>query len=123
MPGPDSAASEFATAINQADAAIINESEANPELQGMGTTLTLAYAVGTQLFVLHVGDSRAYLFRAGTLRQLTQDHTVVADMVRRGELRPEQASQHRLRHVITNVARRTRTRRTRRSAGGRSPGG
>jgi serine/threonine protein phosphatase PrpC len=102
-PGPDSAASEFAAALNQADAAIIRESEANPELQGMGTTLTLAYAVGPQLFVLHVGDSRAYLFRAGTLRQLTQDHTVVAEMVERGELRPEQASQHRLRHVITNV--------------------
>jgi serine/threonine protein phosphatase PrpC len=102
-PGPDSAASEFATAITQADAAIIQEGETNPELQGMGTTLTLAYAVRTQLFVSHVGDSRAYLFRAGTLRQLTHDHTVVADMVRRGELRPEQASQHRLRHVITNV--------------------
>jgi PPM family protein phosphatase len=102
-PGPDSAASEFAAAITQADAAIIEESQANPELKGMGTTLTLAYAVGAQLFVLHVGDSRAYLFRAGALRQLTQDHTVVADMVRRGELQPEQASQHRLRHVITNV--------------------
>jgi PPM family protein phosphatase len=102
-PGPDSAASEFATAITQADAAIIHEGETNPELQGMGTTLTIAYALGTQLFVLHVGDSRAYLFRAGTLRQLTHDHTVVADMVRRGELPAEQASQHRLRHVITNV--------------------
>jgi PPM family protein phosphatase len=102
-PGQDSAASGFASAITQADAAIIEEAETNPELQGMGTTLTLAYAVGAQLFVFHVGDSRAYLFRAGTLRQLTHDHTVVADMVRRGELRPEQASQHRLRHVITNV--------------------
>jgi PPM family protein phosphatase len=102
-PGPDSAASELAVAIDRADAAIIDESEAHPELQGMGTTLTLAYAVGTQLFVLHVGDSRAYLFRAGALRQLTHDHTVVAEMVARGELRPEQASHHRLRHVITNV--------------------
>jgi PPM family protein phosphatase len=102
-PGPDTAATEFAAALNEADAAIISEGEANPELQGMGTTLTLAYAVGAQLFLLHVGDSRAYLFRAGTLRQLTRDHTVVAEMVQRGELRPEQASQHRLRHVITNV--------------------
>jgi PPM family protein phosphatase len=102
-PGPESAATEFAAAIKEADAAIISESEANPELQGMGTTLTLAYAVGPQLFVLHVGDSRAYLFRGGALQQLTHDHTVVAEMVERGELRPEQASQHRLRHVITNV--------------------
>ena len=102
-PGPENAASEFATAITQADAAIIDEAESHPELEGMGTTLTLAYAVGGQLFVSHVGDSRAYLLRAGRLIQLTHDHTVVADMVRRGELQPEQASQHRLRHVITNV--------------------
>jgi PPM family protein phosphatase len=102
-PGHDDAASEFADAIKQADAAIIEEAKIHPELQGMGTTLTLAYAVGSQLFVSHVGDSRAYLFRGGRLKQLTHDHTMVADMVRRGELPPEQAGQHRLRHVITNV--------------------
>ena len=73
------------------------------ELRGMGTTLTLAYHYGTELLVIHVGDSRAYLLRDETLRQLTQDHTIVAEMVRRGELDTAEARRHRLRHVITNV--------------------
>ncbi len=73
-PGPDTAASEFAAALNEADAAIISEGEANPALQGMGTTPTLAYAVGPQLFVLHVGDSRAYLFRGGAPGNHTRSH-------------------------------------------------
>jgi serine/threonine protein phosphatase PrpC len=102
-PGSQTAATEFQSAVQQADAAIIREAAHHPELKGMGTTLTLAYVVGTHLFILHVGDSRAYLYRKGSLSQLTQDHTVVADMVRRGEISPEQAGTHRLRHVITNV--------------------
>jgi protein phosphatase len=102
-PGPETAATEFDHAIQQADRAIIDAAERNPEFEGMGTTLTLAYAVGDRLFVLHVGDSRAYLFREGTLRQLTHDHTLFADMVRRGEISPDEAGGHRLRHVVTNV--------------------
>jgi protein phosphatase len=102
-PGAESAATEFETAIEEADVAIVREAERRPELHGMGTTLTLAYAVAAQLFVLHVGDSRAYLYRGGALTQLTHDHTVVAEMVRRGELPANEASTHRLRHVITNV--------------------
>ena len=53
--------------------------------------------------MIHVGDSRAYLLRDETLRQITQDHTIVAEMVRRGELDTAEARRHRLRHVITNV--------------------
>lgn len=101
--GPDAPAKAFERAVHQADRAIVDAAADRPDLQGMGTTLTLAYAVDDRLFVLHVGDSRAYLFRDGTLRQLTEDHTLVSEMVRRGELAPEQSSQHRLRHVITNV--------------------
>jgi serine/threonine protein phosphatase PrpC len=97
------AVAEFESAIHEADAAIVRESSHRPELQGMGTTLTMAYAVGTRLFILHVGDSRAYLHRDAVLTQLTEDHTVVAEMVRRGEIAPAQADRHRLRHVITNV--------------------
>lgn len=97
------AVAEFESAIHEADAAIVRESSRRPELQGMGTTLTMAYAVGNRLFILHVGDSRAYLHRDGVLTQLTEDHTVVADMVRRGEIAPAEAGRHRLRHVITNV--------------------
>ena len=75
----------------------------HPELSGMGTTVTMAFHLGAQLCVVHVGDSRAYLYRDGELHQLTQDHTLTADMVRSGALRPDQVAGHRLRHVITNV--------------------
>ena len=69
----------------------------------MGTTVTMAFHLGAQLCVVHVGDSRAYLYRDGELHQLTQDHTLMADMVRSGSLRPDEVAGHRLRHVITNV--------------------
>jgi serine/threonine protein phosphatase PrpC len=103
--GPDAqrVLADFQTALRQADTRIIEEQEQHPELKGMGTTLTLAYQLDWQLFVVHVGDSRAYVYRNQELHQLTQDHTVTADLVRRGELLPEEASRHRLRKVITNV--------------------
>jgi PPM family protein phosphatase len=69
----------------------------------MGTTVTLAYSFGSRLFLVHVGDSRCYLFRARQLHRLTHDHTLVEEMIDRGELQPEEAAHHRLRHVITNV--------------------
>jgi protein phosphatase len=69
----------------------------------MGTTVTMAFQLGAQLCVIHVGDSRAYLYRDQELYQLTEDHTVVADMVRSGALRPDEVAGHQLRHSITNV--------------------
>jgi serine/threonine protein phosphatase PrpC len=95
--------SEFQSAIRHADARILEEAAEHPELSGMGTTVTMAFHLGTQLCVIHVGDSRAYLYRDHELHQLTEDHTVVADMVRSGALRPDQVAEHRLRHTITNV--------------------
>src|SRR5207302_5330496 len=95
---------QFQAALRQADARIVEESTEHPELRGMGTTLTMAFQLDAQLCVVHVGDSRAYLYGDdGELHQLTHDHTLMAEMVRRGEIRPEQVAQHRLRHVITNV--------------------
>jgi PPM family protein phosphatase len=94
---------QFQTALSQADASILKEVAEHPELSGMGTTVTLAFHLGAQLCVVHVGDSRAYLFRDDELHQITQDHTLMADMVRSGALRPDEVAGHRLRHVITNV--------------------
>jgi serine/threonine protein phosphatase PrpC len=94
---------QFQSAFSQADARILEEAAEHPELSGMGTTVTMAFHLGAQLCVVHVGDSRAYLYRDGELHQLTQDHTLVADMVRSGALRPDQVSEHQLRHTITNV--------------------
>jgi serine/threonine protein phosphatase PrpC len=95
--------SEFRSALSEADAQILHEAVEHPNMAGMGTTVTMAYHIDRQLCVAHVGDSRAYLYRGDDLQQITHDHTVTAEMVRLGQLRPEDVIHHRLRHVITNV--------------------
>ncbi len=94
---------QFQAAFKHADARVLEEAAEHPELTGMGTTVTMAFQLGAQLCILHAGDSRAYLYRNNELQQLTQDHTVTAEMVRSGALRPDEVAGHRLRHVITNV--------------------
>lgn len=94
---------EFQAALRQADLRVSVEADEHPEMSGMGTTLTMAYALNAELYVVHVGDSRCYVLRKGELRQLTQDHTVVGELIRQGQLTPDAATRHRLRHMITNV--------------------
>jgi PPM family protein phosphatase len=103
VPEEQNVMKEFQEALVQADARIFEEAARHPELLGMGTTLTMAFAADRRLFVAHVGDSRCYLFSGGELHALTQDHSIVAEMVRRGALTLEGASRHPYRHVITNV--------------------
>ena len=69
----------------------------------MGTTLTAAYSRTTDLAIAHVGDSRAYLFRDGELARLTQDHSLVEELVRQGKLTEEQAAEHPQRSIITRA--------------------
>ncbi len=69
----------------------------------MGTTLTAAYLEETSLAIAHVGDSRAYLFRDGSLQRLTRDHSLVDELVRRGKLTEEQAAEHPQRSIITRA--------------------
>jgi protein phosphatase len=90
-------------AVWQADARIAEEEALHPELAGMGTTLIMAFASGSSLFVINAGDSRCYLLRGGELHRLSEDHTMVAEMVSRGLISPEQAQRHPKRHVVTNV--------------------
>jgi protein phosphatase len=66
------------------DRALQSTAKANPELLGMGTTLTVCYTTGPELFVLHAGDSRAYLYHGGALRRLTRDHTLAQEMIDAG---------------------------------------
>lgn len=101
--GAQKVLAQFQSALHQADARILEESTEHPELRGMGTTCTVAFHLGAQLCIVHAGDSRAYLHREGALHQLTDDHTLMADLVRKGEIRPDQVATHRFRHVITNV--------------------
>ena len=72
-------------------------------LSGMGTTLTLLWFAGDAVHIGHVGDSRAYRLRDGKLTQITDDHSVVAELVRSGMLTPEQAASHPMRNVITRA--------------------
>ncbi len=102
---PDSGNSEemLAGRVREANRAIYDKALEEPDLQGMGTTLTAAYLDDARLAIAHVGDSRAYLFRDGELRRLTQDHSLVDELVRRGKLTEEQAAEHPQRSIITRA--------------------
>lgn len=76
---------------------------ADPSRTGMGTTVTAALFDGRAATLMHVGDSRAYLFRDGRMRQLTEDHSIVAEMVRQGQLTAEAARRHPSRNIITRA--------------------
>jgi protein phosphatase len=82
---------------------VIEAAQRQPELKGMGTTLTVAYVTGNVLYLAHAGDSRCYLYRGGKLEQLTRDHTFVAALVQEGVITSEAAAQHTMRNVITNA--------------------
>jgi protein phosphatase len=89
--------------VSAANRAVSEAARADAGLRGMGTTLTLARLEGDHLSIGHVGDSRAYLLRDGRLRQLTTDHSLVAEMVERGEISAEEAEIHPYRNVITRA--------------------
>jgi protein phosphatase len=90
-------------AVRQANSAVIHAATSGRGRSGMGTTLTAAMVEGTRLTVAHVGDSRAYLLHLGTLEQLTQDHSMVADLVRQGRITAEESRSHPNRSVITRA--------------------
>ena len=94
---------ELRQALERADHSVVERAEADPRLNGMGTTLTMGYSVGTDLFVAHAGDSRAYLFAAGQLERITSDHTLVQMLVDGGASPPKMHASIPARHVVTNV--------------------
>ncbi len=87
-----------------ANEAVLGAVRDDPTLAGMGTTLTLGvFDRDGVLHLGHIGDSRAYLWRDDDLSQITVDHTLVSDMVARGQLTPAQAQNHPRRHLLTRV--------------------
>lgn len=88
------------SAVHLANKSIYESAEAHPEQHGMGATLTAAWINGTRLSIAHVGDSRAYLLRGGTLQQLTSDHSLVAEQVRRGILTAAEAEESEMQSVL-----------------------
>ncbi|MFZ0664576.1 MAG: Stp1/IreP family PP2C-type Ser/Thr phosphatase [Acidimicrobiales bacterium] len=97
-------------AVQAANVAVWERGRVDPDLRGMGTTLTAAALIadaaavgGDRLILVNVGDSRAYRLREGVLEQLTTDHSVAEELVARGELTPEEANLHPHRHILTRV--------------------
>jgi protein phosphatase len=88
-------------AVVEADRNIYEAAMANPALSGMGTTLTALLFAGGHVHLGHVGDSRAYLYRNGRARQLTEDHSWIQEQVRAGLISPEEAKESRFRNIIT----------------------
>jgi protein phosphatase len=88
--------------LQEIDRTLTEQSYNDRRLFGMGTTLTAAYSVGVDLFIIHVGDSRAYLYRKDELRQLTKDHTVAQAMADAGYIAPEDVRHHKRRNALTN---------------------
>lgn len=90
------------TAVSAANALVYDESMADVELRGMGTTAIVAIVRADKVYTAHVGDSRIYLV-TDTMQQLTRDHSIVQDMVEKGQLTPEEAKHHPRKHLITRA--------------------
>lgn len=90
-------------AVAAANREIFATAQQETELAGMGTTLVALLAGGERIALAHVGDSRGYLVRSGRIRQLTDDHSLVAELVRRREISPRAAREHPHRHVLTRA--------------------
>jgi protein phosphatase len=99
-PGLSSKSQRLLSAIHLANQKVFHSAQEHHEQEGMGATLTAAWIEGMQLSVGHVGDSRVYLLRTGQLQQLTSDHSLVAEQVRRGILTASEAEQSNLQSVL-----------------------
>jgi len=90
-------------AVQETNIVLLQRAKEDPACQGMGTTLTLLCVLEGAALIAHVGDSRCYRYRNGALLQCTQDHSVVAELMRQGVLTPEEARVHPYRNVITRA--------------------
>ncbi|HET7566448.1 MAG TPA: Stp1/IreP family PP2C-type Ser/Thr phosphatase [Gaiellaceae bacterium] len=92
-----------AALIAEANRRVFDRASNDPTASGMGTTMTVALVEGMTVAIGHVGDSRAYLVRAGAMEQLTEDHSLVNELLKSGKLSPEEAQTHPQRSVITRA--------------------
>ncbi len=95
--------SQIENAFGEASSRIWSYAQEHQEKKGMGTTLTGCLIHGSQALLGHIGDSRCYLLREGKLRQLSRDHTLVAEQIRQGKLTPEDAKKHPMRHILSRA--------------------
>ena len=102
-PGDGSPEGRLVELVREANGRIHELSQSDAKRQGMGTTLTAAYVGEDEVSIAHVGDSRAYVLRDGRLERLTDDHSLVEELVRQGRLTPEEAEDHPQRSIITRA--------------------
>lgn len=101
--GGDSVEERLRARVDEANARINELSRADDQRAGMGTTLTVAYVGEDELSAAHVGDSRLYRLREGDFERLTDDHSLVEELVRQGKLTPAEADEHPQRSIITRA--------------------
>jgi PPM family protein phosphatase len=101
-PNRSAMANRLVSAVHAANQAILLEAKNNPSRNGMGTTVAAAWCVNNRAYIAHVGDSRVYLLR-DTLRQVTEDHTLVAELLRQGVVTREEAEQSPRKNIITRA--------------------
>jgi serine/threonine protein phosphatase PrpC len=97
------ATNRLASAVRLANMAVYEASGSHPELQKMGTTVVAALIDGNRLSIAHIGDSRLYLIRAGNIEQLTDDHSIVNEQVKRELITKEEASRSELKNILTRA--------------------
>ena len=101
--GLDNALERVDALIQEANRRIFDRASTDPSASGMGTTMTVALVEGMTVVIGHVGDSRAYLVRGDTMEQLTEDHSLVNELLKSGKLSEEEAQIHPQRSVITRA--------------------
>lgn len=102
--GADDPEAAVLDALGSANAAILDRSRADPRLTGMGTTVAgIARTAGRSVVMFHLGDTRVYRLRRGALAQLTEDHSVVGDLLRSGAITEDEARRHPHRSVVTRA--------------------
>jgi PPM family protein phosphatase len=101
--GPGTYEERLAALVEQANVKVHERALSDEQFAGMGTTLTVAYVGEDDLAIAHVGDSRFYVLRDGKLSQLTDDHSLVGELVRRGQISAEEAEDHPQRSIITRA--------------------
>jgi serine/threonine protein phosphatase PrpC len=105
--GPVPTSNDLVDAVRYANTAVFAYADTDPAFRGMGTTLTAAAVVVAEdeerIAVANVGDSRAYVFAHGDLTQLTEDHSVAEELVRTGQISPEEVDRHPQRHILTRA--------------------
>jgi serine/threonine protein phosphatase PrpC len=90
-------------AVQNACTSVYAEAQKDPSKRGMGTTLVALLIIGARGFIAHVGDSRIYLTRNGSVHQLTEDHSLINELLKRGRLTPEQIAKLNMKNAVTRA--------------------